>query len=158
MSKSPIRILLADDHQIVREGLRKLLEVEPDLMVVAEAADGRSAVALTREHKPDIVVMDVSMPHLNGIDATRQISAVPNHPKVIALSMHCDRRFMSEMLQAGATGYLPKDSAAEELIQAVRAAVAGKVYLSPEIADVMVDDYLRRLPSGAPASGQGAFV
>ena len=145
---NPLTILLADDHQIVREGLRSLLEGEAGFQVVAEAGDGRTAVQLAKEHRPDVVVMDIGMPHLNGIEATRQIiNSGAGHPKVIALSMHSDRRFMSEILKAGASGYLLKDSAAEELIGAIRAVAEGKVYLSPQIADVVVDDYLRRIPA-----------
>jgi two-component system, NarL family, response regulator NreC len=157
-----INILLVDDHKIVREGLRSLLEAEDDFRVIAEAADGRAAVELAREHSPAVVVMDIAMPQLNGIEATRQIINSLPRAKVIALSMHSDRRFMSEMLRAGASGYLLKDAASEELIQAIRTVVDGKVYLSPQITDVVVDDYLRRLPDGgaiAPAvGGRGAFA
>jgi two-component system, NarL family, response regulator NreC len=162
-ASKPIRVMLADDHKIVREGLRSLLEDEADLRVVAEASDGRSAVELAREHTPDVVVMDIAMPQLNGVEATRQvINSVPR-ARVIALSMHSDRRFMSEMLRAGASGYLLKDAASEELIQAIRTVMDGKIYLSPQITDVVVDDYLRRLPEDggmyAPAAaGRGAFA
>jgi DNA-binding NarL/FixJ family response regulator len=151
-----LKILLADDHQIVREGLRSVLEAEPDMTVVAEAGDGRVAVQMSEETQPDVVVMDIAMPHLNGVEATRQIIGrrTGRVPKVIALSMHQDRRFMTEMLKAGASGYLLKDAASEELIQAIRTVAGGKTYLSPQIADVVVDDYLRRLPLGAP--GQSA--
>src|SRR6476661_1980287 len=160
MQKDTINILLVDDHKIVREGLRSLLEAEDGFRVIAEAADGRAAVELAREHSPAVVVMDIAMPQLNGIEATRQIINVQPRVKVIALSMHSDRRFMSEMLRAGASGYLLKDAASEELIQAIRTVVGGKVYLSPQITDVVVDDYLRRLPENggslAPARGPGA--
>jgi DNA-binding NarL/FixJ family response regulator len=159
MQTNTINILLVDDHKIVREGLRSLLEAEDDFRVVAEAADGRAAVELAREHSPAVVVMDIAMPQLNGIEATRQIINSLPRAKVIALSMHSDRRFMSEMLRAGASGYLLKDAASEELIQAIRTVVGGNVYLSPQITDVVVDDYLRRLPDGgalAPAHGHGA--
>ena len=144
------RILLVDDHKIVREGLRSLLETEPGFEVIAEASDGRTAVQMAHEQTPDVVVMDIAMPHLNGIEATRQIVNDHRNTKVIALSMHSDRRFMSEMLKAGASGYLLKDAASEELIQSIRTVVNGKVYLSPQIADVVVDDYLRRLPDAEP--------
>lgn len=158
--KPTIKVLLADDHKIVREGLRSLLEEESDLQVVGEASDGREAVQLAGESGPDVVVMDVGMPHLNGIEATRQILRRPDHPRVIALSMHSDRRFMTEMLRAGASGYLLKDAASEELIGAIRTVAEGKVYLSPQIADVMVDDYVRRLPGDAAGSigAPGVFV
>src|SRR3954469_22328454 len=145
------RILLADDHQIVREGLRSMLQQHPDMEVVGEAADGRTAVAMSQELQPDVVVMDVGMPGLNGIEATRQITNREPDAKVVALSMHSDRRFMGEMLKAGAKGYLLKDGAFDELATAIRSVVADKVYLSPKIADVVVDDYVRRVPGQEPS-------
>src|SRR4051812_40631296 len=162
-TRNTINILLVDDHKIVREGLRSLLEAEEDFRVIAEAADGRAAVELAREHAPAVVVMDIAMPQLTGIEPTRQIINALPREKVIALSRPPARRFMSEMLRAGASGYLLKDAASEELIQAIRTVVSGNVYLSPQITDVVVDDYLRRLPteggSLAPtAGGRGAFA
>jgi DNA-binding NarL/FixJ family response regulator len=142
-----MKVLLADDHRIVREGLRSLLETQPDLQVVAEASDGRQAVEMARQLSPDVVVMDVAMPQLNGIEATRQISAEEPAMKVVALSMHSDRRFVSEALKAGASGYVLKDGAFDELISAIRAVVADRVYLSPRVAGMVVEDYVRRLPS-----------
>lgn len=138
-----MRILLADDHRIVRQGLRSLLEAEADFSVVAEADNGRMAVELTESLGPDVVVMDVGMPEMNGVEATRRI--VVNNPqvKVVALSMHSDRRFVAEMLKAGAAGYLLKDGAFEELVGAIRTVAAGRTYLSPRIADVVVEGYLR---------------
>jgi DNA-binding NarL/FixJ family response regulator len=136
-----IRILLAEDHRIMREGLAALLEKEPGLQVVGEAEDGRAAVRLAQELQPDVVVMDVSMSGLNGIDATRQIVAELPGVKVIALSVHADRRFIKGMLQAGASGYLLKYSASQELINAIRLVLNHRIYLSPEIAGVVVDDY-----------------
>ena len=124
------KILIADDHQIVRQGLRFLLEKESDLKVVAEAEDGRTTVRLARELNPGVIIMDVAMPDLNGIEATRQIVAESPATKVIALSMYADRRFVVNMLQAGASGYLLKDCAFEELIRAIRAVLAQKTYLS----------------------------
>ena len=127
------------------------------MQVVAEANDGRSAVQLAQELQPDVVVMDVGMPGLNGIEATRQITNREPDAKVVALSMHSDRRFMGEMLKAGAKGYLLKDGAFEELATAIRSVVANKVYLSPRIADVVVDDYVRRTP-GQAAGDTSAFA
>jgi two-component system response regulator NreC len=138
-----LRILLVDDHQIVRQGLRTLLEKELDMEVVAEAGDGRAAVRLTREVSPQVVIMDVAMPDLNGIEATRQIVTEFPHVKVIALSMHADRRFVANMLKAGASGYLLKDAAFEELAQAIRTVAANRTYLSPAVSDIVVKDYLK---------------
>ena len=139
-----IRVLLADDHKIVRQGLRGLLEKQEDVEVVGEAEDGRTTLKLVEQVAPDIVIMDVSMPDLNGIEATRQIAAKYPSVKVIGLSMYADRRFIKGMLNAGASGYLPKDCAFEELVKAVRAAVANQTYLSPAIADIVVREYLTR--------------
>lgn len=146
-----MRILLADDHQILREGLKGLLARQPDMQVVGEAADGRTTVRMASELAPDVVVMDIGMPGLNGVEATRQIAA--HHPgvRVIALSMHSDRRYVTEMLRAGAAGYLVKDSAFEELAQAVNAVAAGKVYLSPSVADAVVDHHVRGGGGGEPS-------
>jgi len=140
-----IRILLADDHKITREGLRSLLDNQQDMEVVAEAEDGRTAVSLVREVVPSVVIMDVSMPDLNGVEATRQIIAQFPDVKIIALSMHSDTLFVTEMLKSGASGYLLKDCAFEELAAAIRVVVAGKTYLSPSVSGVVVDDYLHRL-------------
>jgi two-component system, NarL family, response regulator NreC len=136
-----IRILLADDHRILREGLISLLEKQPGLKVVGEAEDGRSTVRLTREVLPDIVVMDIKMPGLNGIEATRQILAENPAIKVIALSMHPDKHFVKAMLLAGASGYLLKYSASQELIKAIELVMAGQIYLSPQIVGVVVEDF-----------------
>ncbi len=140
-----IRILLADDHKITREGLRSLLDKQPDMEVLAEAQEGRTAVRLARELLPDVVIMDVSMPDLNGIAATRQIIDRVPKVKVIALSMHSDALFVTEMLKSGASGYLLKDCAFEELTRAIHAVVADKTYLSPSISGVVVNDYLHHL-------------
>lgn len=139
-----------EDHQIVREGLAALLEKQPDLKVVGQAADGRTAVRLARELKPAVVVMDISLPDLNGIDATRQILEDNPAVKVIGLSVHADRRFIKGMLQAGAYGYLLKYSASQELIKAIRLVLSHRVYLSPEIAGVVVEDYTSPAPDGSP--------
>jgi DNA-binding NarL/FixJ family response regulator len=137
-----IKVLIADDHQIVREGLRSMLEKEPEIRVVGEAEEGRTTLRLARELTPDVIIMDVAMPDLNGIEATRQIIAEFPTINVIALSMHDDRRFVLNMIKAGAKGYLLKDSAFKELAKAIRAVVANKTYLSSEIADIVVKDYL----------------
>ncbi len=139
----PIKIILADDHKIVRQGLRTMLEKESDIEVLGEADDGRMAVRLARELSPQVVIMDVGMPDLNGIEATRQVLAECPGVKVVALSMHSDRRFVMNMLKAGASGYLLKDSAFEELATAIRMVLTNKIYLSTEIANVVIKDYLQ---------------
>jgi DNA-binding NarL/FixJ family response regulator len=138
-----IRVLLADDHKIVRDGLRNLLEKHADIAVLGEAEDGREALQLARKLSPDVVVMDIAMPELNGIEATRQILSEYPGIKIVALSMHSDKRFVSEMLKAGASAYLLKDCAFEELITAIRTIMTGKIYLSPGIAGVVLEDYIR---------------
>lgn len=141
-----IKILLADDHKIVRDGLRALIEKQPDMEVVAEAADGRTAVHLAKEMLPDVVIMDISMPDLNGIEAAQQIVAGAPRVKVIALSMHSDGRFVKEVFKVGACGYLLKECAFEELANAIHTVVADQIYLSPRITHVVLNDYLSRLP------------
>lgn len=138
-----IRIILADDHTIVRHGLNKLIQQQEDLEVIAQAADGHSTVELTRELSPDMVIMDIGMPDLNGIDATGQIIREFPQVKVIGLSMHSGKKFVIEMLKAGASGYLLKDCALEELTTAIKAVASGKIYLSPSITDVVVENYVR---------------
>ena len=138
-----IRVLLADDHKIVREGLMSLLENEPDIDVVAMADNGRTAVQLAGELKPDVAVLDIAMPEMNGIETTRRISSDDPEIKVLALSMHSARRFVTEALAAGAKGYLLKDCASEELVRAIRTVAADETYLSPKVAGVIVKDYLK---------------
>jgi len=131
-----MRVIIADDHQMFRQGLQLLLESQPDIEVVAETGDGRSAVQLASEHSPGLIVMDVSMPDLNGIDATRQIiaNAPPGKvPKIIALSAHSDQHFAEQMLAAGASGYVLKHSAFPEMMEALVAVLNGKIYLSPTL-------------------------
>jgi len=140
-----IKILLADDHKIIREGLRALIEKQSDMEVAAEAQDGSETVKLARKLSPDIVIMDIGMPGINGIDATRQIVAEDHNIKVIALSMHSDRRFVLQMLKAGASGYLLKDSAFEELVIAIHTIMKKQPYLSPKVTDVVVKEYLHNL-------------
>ena len=140
-----VRILLADDHTLVRQGLRKLLEERPDWEVIAEAGDGREAVRLAEQHKPDVAILDVAMPLLNGVEATRQITRRTPGTRVLVLSMHADEAYVTQILQAGATGYLLKDSADVDLVKAVGEAARGKSFFSPAIARVMLDDYVRQL-------------
>ncbi len=139
-----IRVLLADDHKIVRDGLRNLLEAQPDIDVIAEAENGRMAVQLAKKLSPGIVIIDIAMPGLNGIEATRQMLRHNPATKIIALSMHSDKRFVGEMLKAGASAYLLKDCAFEELVTAIRAVLADKTYLSPMIGSVIVESFVRR--------------
>ena len=139
-----IRILLADDHTLLREGLHALIEEQPDMTVIAEAENGRATVQLAAKLRPDIIVMDISMPGMNGMEATRKILSKDPGVKVLALSMHTDRRFIVEMLSAGASGYLLKDCAFEELISAIHALADQRTYLSPKISDAVVKDYARR--------------
>ena len=141
-----IRVLLADDHNIVREGLRSLLEKDPEIEVVAMADNGRTAVQLAGELKPDVAVLDIAMPEMNGIEATRRITRDDPEIKVLALSMHSARRFVTEALSAGAKGYLLKDCAAEELVRAIRTVAANETYLSPKVAGLIVKDYLKHSP------------
>jgi two-component system response regulator NreC len=148
-----IKILIADDHQIMREGLRTMLEKEHDIKVVGEAEDGRMTHRLAQELIPDVIIMDVAMPDLNGIEATRQIIADLPGVKIIALSMHDDRRFVLNMLKAGAAGYMLKDCAFKDLAKAIRVVMSNKTYLSDEIADIVVKDYLA---SSTPA-GSSVF-
>ena len=139
-----IRILLADDHRIVLDGFRGLIEKQPDMEVVGEAGDGRVALRLTRQCSPDVIIMDVAMPNLNGVETTRQVVRDFPRVKVLALSMNPAKRVVTQMLRAGASGYLLKTCKFEELIQAVRLVHAGKVYLSPDVAGGVVQDCLRR--------------
>lgn len=138
-----IRLLIADDHKLMREGLRALLSGESDIEVIGEASNGREIVKMVEDSSPDIVLMDISMPQLNGIDATRQIEDLSGDTRVIALSMHADRLFVQGVLKAGAAGYILKDSAFEELAQAVRAVSNGQMYLSPGVAGVVVEGFLK---------------
>jgi len=140
-----LRILLADDHTVVRQGLRKVLEERPDWVVVAEAGNGRDAVKQAEELKPDVAILDVAMPLLNGIEATRQIVKRVPATRVLVLTMHSDEAYVNQILKAGATGYLLKDSADVDLIQAVGAVSQGKSFFSPGVARLMLDDYVRQL-------------
>jgi DNA-binding NarL/FixJ family response regulator len=147
-----IRILLADDHKIVREGLKALLDKESDMEVVAVAEDGRTAVQLARDLLPDVAVIDIGMPGMNGIEATRCISVEDPGTRVLVLSMHSARRYVLEALSAGAKGYILKDCASEELARALRIVAADETYLSPKIAGILVKDCVTFLPVESEAS------
>src|SRR5579872_1536425 len=142
---NPIRILLGDDHTVMRNGLRLLLERQPNLIVIGEASDGREAVRLADELLPDVVVMDIAMPNLNGIEASRQI--VKSNPEIaiVILSMHSDESYVIRALKAGARAYLLKDSAEGDLIAAIHAITDGKSFFSPAISRILVEDYMRQL-------------
>jgi two-component system, NarL family, response regulator NreC len=140
-----IRILLADDHAVVRAGFKMILSAQADMEIVGEAGNGREAVESAEELKPDIVVMDVAMPELNGIEATRRLAASLPHTRVVALSMHKDSVYVREILRAGARGYLLKDSPAGDLVSAVRAVASGQSYLSPGVSNAVLDDYRRHV-------------
>jgi len=140
-----IRILLADDHAVVRRGFQMILAEQPDMEIAGEAGNGREAVELAAKLKPDVVVMDVAMPELNGIEATRRMAESAPHARVLALSMHKDSVYVREILRAGARGYLLKDSVAADLVSAVRAVASGEGYLSPAVSDAVLDDYRRHV-------------
>jgi DNA-binding NarL/FixJ family response regulator len=144
---TPVRILLADDHIVMRNGLRLLLERQPHLQVVGEAADGRQAVALCESANPDVVIMDIAMPNLNGIEAARQIVNRNPRTAIAILSMHSDESYVIRALKAGARAYLLKDSAEADLLAAVRALTEGKSFFSPAISKILVEDYMRQLES-----------
>ncbi len=139
-----LRILLADDHAVVREGLKVLVNAQPDMEVIGEAADGRTAVQKAKELQPDVVVMDMAMPELNGARATEQLKQAWPHIHVLALSVHEDRSYWQQFLKAGASGYVLKRAAAADLIQAIRTVAAGAVYLDPEVAGKVVSSIIRR--------------
>jgi two-component system, NarL family, response regulator NreC len=140
-----IRILLADDHAVVRHGFKMILSAQADMEIVGEAGNGREAVDLAAELRPDVVVMDVAMPELNGIEATRRLTAANSHARVLALSMHKDSVYVREILRAGARGYLLKDSGPADLVAAVRAIACGEGYLSPAVSDAVLDDYRKHV-------------
>ncbi len=141
----PTKVLLVDDHAIIRQGLSSLLEKQSDIVVVGGVEDGRQAVDTVRKLAPDLVIMDISMPNLNGIDAARKIAEENSGVKIIALSIHSSRRFVAEMLKAGASGYILKDCLFDELMEAIKTVLRGEIYLSPKITGVVIDDYVQRL-------------
>jgi DNA-binding NarL/FixJ family response regulator len=148
-----VKVLLAEDHTMVRAGVRAMLEASKGIDVIGEAADGREAVNLVTKLAPEVVVMDVAMSKLNGIEATRQIHAEHPRVRVIMLSMHGDRQYIAESLAAGASAYLLKDAAFTELLTAIREVVAGRLYLSQAVSSVALDDYVHRVRRGAPPGG-----
>jgi len=140
-----IRILLADDHALVRQGFRMILEAQPDMEIVGQAGNGREAVELAEKLRPDVVVMDVAMPELNGTEATRRLAASTPRTRVLALSMHKDSVYVREILRAGARGYLLKDSGDTDLVAAVRAVAKGEGYISPAVSDAVLSDYRKHV-------------
>src|SRR3984885_6072297 len=143
-----VRILLADDHSLLREGLRLLLERQPEFAVVGEAGDGREAVRLAEELHPDVVVMDIAMPELNGIEATLRIVNGLPRTSVLILSMHHDESYVARALKAGARGYLLKDSLKADLLNAVLAVTQGRSFFSPKVSRILQEDYMRKLTGG----------
>ena len=141
---NPIRLLLVDDHEVVRTGLRMLLEGQEDMKIIAEASSGEEAVRLAQIHRPDIIVMDITLPDISGIEATRRIKLTLPETAVVALTIHEDEQYFFEMLQAGASGYVPKRAAPQDLIIAIRTAYSGEIYLYPSLAKALVGDYLSR--------------
>jgi two-component system response regulator NreC len=152
-----IKIILADDHAMLRHGLSKSFQNEKDMEIIAQAKDGRTTVELVKELSPNVVIMDIGMPDLNGIEATRQIVKENSKVKVIALSMHSSKNFIIEMFKAGASGYLLKDCEFDELVNAIRLVMNNKTYISPAISDVVVDNYMRE-PSGGNAKDSAFSV
>jgi len=140
----PIKLMLADDHEIVRAGLRMLLGIQPDMEIVAEASSGREAIELAQTHQPDVVLMDIAMPDMNGMEATRQLKVHCPSVAVLALTMHEEQGYFFQMLDAGASGYIPKRAAPEDLVQAIRTVHRGEVFLHSSVATVLVKDYLQR--------------
>jgi DNA-binding NarL/FixJ family response regulator len=147
MTPSPIRIVLAEDHAMMRDGLRSLIRKEEDMRIVGEADTGTLALEYAKKLGPHVMILDIGLPEMNGIDATREIHKAFPHVKIIGLSMHADRSLVGEMLKAGACGYVPKDCAYKELIQAIHETMSGKTYLSPEVTQGLVDSFVRHPPS-----------
>jgi len=152
-----IRIVLADDHTLLRQGIRLLLETQSEMLVVGEATNGREAIEAVRRLQPDIVLMDISMPELNGLEATRIIKRELPRTQVVILTMHETDEYLAQILQAGATGYVLKQAADHDLIEAVKIASRGDIYLYPKIANRLVSDYLKRLEAGAPDPHDAAY-
>ena len=139
-----IKIMVVDEHKIVREGLTSLIDKQPNMETIGEATDGREALEIANKLSPDLILMDVTMPNLNGIEATRKIKSKKPNIEIIALSLHSDRRYVLGMIDAGASGYLLKECAFDELVRAINTVMEGKKYLSPEISNILVDEYVRK--------------
>ncbi len=155
---SAIRLMLVDDHEIVRTGLKSFLEAQEGLHVIAEAGSGEEALRLAQEHHPDVVVMDITMPGMDGLEATRRLKALMPEVCILALTVHEDKQYLFEMMSAGASGYITKQSAAEELVAAVKAVAAGNVFLQPALARWLLEDYRRLLaqhPGATVVSPEG---
>ncbi|MDQ3754135.1 MAG: response regulator transcription factor [Acidobacteriota bacterium] len=148
-----LRVMLADDHEMIREGLRLLVNSQADMETVGEAENGRKAVALAQELRPDVIVMDVSMPELNGLEATKRLRTLCPDSKILSLTRHTERAYLQQLLEAGASGYLLKQSASQELLRAIRAVAAGQKYLDPAMTEHLVENVVsRRTARGAPAN------
>lgn len=154
---NPIRVLLAEDHAIVRDGLRMLLQSEPDFVVVAEATNGREAVAQAKATQPDIAILDITMPELSGLEATRLIKTDSPQTQVLILTMHESDEYFFRALEAGASGYVLKKAATQDLIAAARAVARGEAFLYPSVAKKLIGDYVRRVQTGAESSGYAAL-
>ena len=150
----PIRLMLVDDHDIVRTGLKSFLDTQEGLLVVAEASSGEQAIEKAQETKPDVIVMDITMPEMDGLEATRRLKALDENYYVLALTVHEDKQYLFEMLSAGASGYVTKQVAAEELVTAIRCVALGNVYLQPALASWLLDDYRRLLSQAPPNTGR----
>lgn len=157
-STSKIRVLLADDHTILRAGLRMMLDAQPDIEVIGEASDGRQALAEAQRLQPDVVLMDITMPEMNGIEATRQIKRALDSTRVLILTMHENEEYLFQVLRAGASGYILKEAAGTELISAIRVVFSGRFYMSPSAQSMMVGDYLQRVRSGEERDSYSALT
>jgi two-component system response regulator NreC len=145
-----IKIIVVDEHKILREGLSTLIAKQPDMEIIGEATDGREVLQLLEKSKPDLILMDVTMPNLNGIEATRKIKSKKPNIEIIALSLHSDRRYVLGMIDAGASGYLLKECAFEELVRAINTVMSKKKYLSPGISDILIDEYVKKTTTDKP--------
>lgn len=153
-----IRVLLVDDHTILRAGLRMMIDAQPDIEVVGEASDGRQALAEAQRLQPDVVLMDITMPEMNGIEATRQLKRALDSTRVLILTMHENEEYLFQVLRAGASGYILKEAAGAELISAIRIVNSGRFYMSPSAQSMMVGDYLQRVRSGEERDSYSALT